>query len=43
MGMRSSTRRCPCPVRGISDLIEERFGGRIIKGYLTTLYIAHRW
>ena len=28
--------------RGISDLIETRFGGRIVKGYLTTLYIAHR-
>jgi len=28
--------------RGISDLIEGRFGGRIVKGYLTTLYVAHR-
>jgi SAM-dependent methyltransferase len=28
--------------RGISDLIENRFGGRIVKGYLTTLYVAHR-
>ena len=28
--------------RGISDLIESRFGGRIVKGYLTTLYVAHR-
>jgi SAM-dependent methyltransferase len=28
--------------RGISDLIETRFGGRIVKGYLTTLYVARR-
>jgi hypothetical protein len=28
--------------RGISNLIENRFGGRIGKGYLTTLYVAHR-
>ena len=28
--------------QGISDLIEERFDGRIVKGYLTTLYVAHR-
>ena len=28
--------------RGISDLIENRFGSRIVKGYLTTLYVAHR-
>ena len=28
--------------RGISGLIENRFGGRIVKGYLTTLYVAHR-
>jgi SAM-dependent methyltransferase len=28
--------------RGISDLIETRFGGRIVKGYLTTLYVTHR-
>jgi SAM-dependent methyltransferase len=28
--------------RGISDLIETRLGGRIAKGYLTTLYVAHR-
>lgn len=28
--------------RGISDLIETRFGGRIVKGYLTTLYVAER-
>jgi SAM-dependent methyltransferase len=28
--------------RGISNLIENRFGGRIVKGYLTTLYVAHR-
>jgi SAM-dependent methyltransferase len=28
--------------RGIADLIDDRFGGRIVKGYLTTLYVAHR-
>lgn len=28
--------------RGISDLIKTRFGGRIVKGYLATLYVAHR-
>ncbi len=28
--------------RGISDLIEREHGGRIVKGYLTTLYVAHR-
>ena len=28
--------------RGISDLIEGEHGGRIVKGYLTTLYVAHR-
>jgi len=28
--------------RGISGLIENRFGGRIVKGYLTTLYVARR-
>ena len=28
--------------RGISDLIESRFGGRIVKCYLTTLYVARR-
>ena len=28
--------------RGIADLIDNRFGGRIVKGYLTTLYVAHR-
>ncbi len=28
--------------RGIADLIENRYGGRIVKGYLTTLYVAHR-
>ncbi len=28
--------------RGISDLIETRFGGRIVKGYLTTLYVARK-
>ena len=28
--------------RGIADLIDQRFGGSITKGYLTTLYVAHR-
>ncbi|MBA2713873.1 MAG: class I SAM-dependent methyltransferase [Rubrobacteraceae bacterium] len=28
--------------RGIADLIDDRFGGRIVKGYLATLYVAHR-
>ncbi|HWS82375.1 MAG TPA: class I SAM-dependent methyltransferase [Rubrobacter sp.] len=28
--------------RGIADLIDNRFGGRIVKGYLTTLYVARR-
>jgi SAM-dependent methyltransferase len=28
--------------RGIAELIDTRFGGRIVKGYLTTLYVAHR-
>jgi hypothetical protein len=28
--------------RGISDLIESGCGGRIVKGYLTTLYVARR-
>ena len=27
---------------GIADLIDNSFDGRIIKGYLTTLYVAHR-
>jgi hypothetical protein len=27
---------------GISDLIEGEYGGRIVKGYLTTLYLAYR-
>ena len=27
---------------GISSLIDDEFGGRIVKGYLTTLYVAHR-
>jgi hypothetical protein len=26
----------------IADLIATRFGGRIVKGYLTTLYVAER-
>jgi SAM-dependent methyltransferase len=28
--------------RSISDLIEEEYGGRIVKGYLTTLYVTKR-
>jgi SAM-dependent methyltransferase len=28
--------------RSISDLIEEEYDGRIVKGYLTTLYVARR-
>ena len=28
--------------RGISDLIDDGFDGRIVKGYLTTLYVAKR-
>ncbi len=28
--------------RGISDLIDQRYGGRIVKGYSTTLYVARR-
>jgi len=28
--------------RGISDLIESEYDGRIVKGYLTTLYLAYR-
>jgi hypothetical protein len=27
---------------GIADLIDNGFDGRIVKGYLTTLYVAHR-
>ncbi len=27
---------------GIYDLIQRKYGGRIVKGYLTTLYVAHR-
>lgn len=29
-------------LRGISELIENKHDGRIVKGYLTTLYMAHR-
>jgi hypothetical protein len=29
-------------LRGISDLIEREHGGRIVKGYLTTLCVAYR-
>ena len=28
--------------RGLCDLIEGEYDGRIVKGYLTTLYVAHR-
>jgi len=28
--------------RGLADLIDNRFDGRIVKGYLTTLYVAER-
>jgi SAM-dependent methyltransferase len=28
--------------RGLADLIDNSFGGRIVKGYLTTLYVAER-
>jgi hypothetical protein len=28
--------------RGILELIESGYGGRIVKGYLTTLYVARR-
>ncbi len=28
--------------RGIAALIDDEYGGRIVKGYLTTLYAAHR-
>jgi len=28
--------------RGLADLIDNRFDGRIVKGYLTTLYVAKR-
>ena len=28
--------------QGIADLIDRQFGGSITKGYLTTLYVAHR-
>jgi SAM-dependent methyltransferase len=28
--------------RGIADLIDTEYGGRIVKGYLTTLYVAPR-
>ena len=27
---------------GIAKFIDERYGGRVIKGYLTVLYVAHR-
>jgi len=29
--------------RDIAALTDERFGGHIVKGYLTTMYVAHRW
>jgi hypothetical protein len=28
--------------RGLADLIDNRFDGHIVKGYLTTLYVAER-
>jgi hypothetical protein len=28
--------------RGLADLIDTRFGGCIVKGYLTALYVAER-
>jgi SAM-dependent methyltransferase len=28
--------------RGIADLIDGQFGGKIVKGYLTTLYVAYK-
>ena len=28
--------------RGIASLIDGQFGGSIVKGYLTTLYVVHR-
>ena len=28
--------------RGIADLADTRFGGCVVKGYLTTLYVSHR-
>jgi SAM-dependent methyltransferase len=31
-----------CLFRAIADLIDTRFGGRIVKGYLTTLYVAKK-
>jgi len=40
MSLRDETRRCL--FRGIADLIDKRFGGRIVKGYLTTLYVAQK-
>jgi len=29
-------------LRGIADLIDNSYGGRIVKGYLTTLYVAEK-
>lgn len=29
--------------RDIAALTDKRFGGHIVKGYLTTMYVAHRW
>jgi hypothetical protein len=31
-----------CLFRSIADLIDDSFDWRIVKGYLTTLYVAHR-
>jgi SAM-dependent methyltransferase len=38
--LRDDTRRLL--FRGIADLAGTKFGGRIVKGYLTTLYVAHK-
>lgn len=29
-------------LKGIAEFIDERYGGRVIKSYLTVLYVAHR-
>jgi hypothetical protein len=29
-------------LRGIANLIDNDFGGRIVKGYLTTLYVVQK-
>ena len=30
------------PFRGLADFIDNSFDSRIVKGYLTTLYVAYR-